>query len=81
MPRITLKRLYKAIDIRVSKIITNNYWRRFYRQFFKRVNAFNTSENKSEVCYIVSSGPSLVVEDLEKIGSNYSISSSRIQNI
>lgn len=75
------QKLSAAITIRVSHFVSNFYWRIFFCEFKKRLIHFDDPRKDKEICYVVGSGPSLKVEDLEKIDGHFSISSNRIYHI
>jgi len=75
------KKIFRAINIRISILISKSYSIIFFRSFKKRVINFSHFKHNSKVCYIVGSGPSLEIKDLEKIHDHFSISSNRIYHI
>jgi len=75
------QKLNAAITVRISHLASNYYWLVRFCEFKKRLICFDEDKKDREVCYVVGSGPSLRVEDLEKINGHFSISSNRIYHV
>jgi hypothetical protein len=53
----------------------------FFYRFRKRLINFSSFKKYGSVCYVVGSGPSLKLKDLENIKDDFSISSNRIYHL